>query len=152
MKAAPTLDGRIRLDLEDALDLAVLRAIIADARGRDDELASQLAADTHPDLAGDWADFVLPDLQDSFNSQLETIAGALSDVTPGDALFIGRDDAGAWFGGLNQARLALEARFGLSGREDRSLEGATRSASIRNHFYQMLQGMLLHFLMTGGSA
>ena len=48
MKAAPTLDGRIRIDVEDALDLAVLRAVVADAHSRDDDLASRLAAGTDP--------------------------------------------------------------------------------------------------------
>jgi hypothetical protein len=147
MKAAPTLDGRIRLDLEDAIDLAVLRAIIADAHGRGDDLAARLAACSEPELAEDWADFVLPDLRASFNSQLETIAAALSEVTPGDTLFIARGDAEAWFGGLNQARLALEARFGLSRDGDVARTGPARSAAIRARFYQMLQGMLLHFLM-----
>ena len=149
MKAAPTLDGRIRLDLEDAIDLAVLRAIIADACGRDDDLASELAAETLPELSADWGDFVLPDLRSAFHAQLETIAAALSEVTPGDALFIGRGEAEAWFGGINQARLALEARFGLSRDEDAERTGPARSAEIRARFYQMLQGMLLHFLMTG---
>lgn len=151
MKAAPTLDGRIRIDLEDAIDLAVLRAIVADAHGRDGDLATHLADGIDPALSEDWADYVLPELQASFNGQLETIAGALSGVTPGDTLFIGRDDAEAWFGGLNQARLALEGRFGLSGTDTPLLEGEARSAGIRAHFYQMLQGMLLHFLMSGGN-
>lgn len=148
MKAAPTLDGRIRLDLEDAIDLAVLRAIIADARGRDDDLAGRLAAGMDAGVADDWADYVLPELRESFDGQLAAIATALSEVAPGGALFITRDDAEAWFGGLNQARLALEARFGLAAADEGSLKGEARSAGIRSHFYQMLQGLLLHFLMS----
>ncbi len=151
MKAAPTLDGRIRIDLEDAMDLVVLRAIIADAHARDDDLASRLSAGTDPDLAEDWDDYVLPELRVSFNSQLETIVGALAEVTPGDTLFIGREDAEAWFGGLNQARLALEDRYGLAGADEDAQDGEMKSAGIRSHFYQMLQGMLLHFLMSGGN-
>lgn len=152
MKAAPTLDGRIRIDLEDAMDLAVLRAIVADAHSRDDDLASRLSAGIEPDLAEDWDDYVLPELRGSFNSQLETIVTALGEVTPGDTLFIGKEDAEAWFGALNQARLALEDRYGLAAKEGEELEPESKSAGIRSHFYQMLQGMLLHFLMSGGEA
>lgn len=149
MKAAPTLDGRIRIDIEDALDLAVLRAIVADAHSRDDDLASHLAAGIDPDLAEDWDDYVLPELRGSFNAQLETIVGALGKVTPGETFFIGHDDAEAWFGGLNQARLALEGRYHLSENKGIGEDDEVKSAGIRSHFYQMLQGMLLHFLMGG---
>lgn len=148
MKAAPTLDGRIRIDLEDAIDLAVLRAIVGDARGRDDDLASQVSAGTEPELAEDWEDFVLPDLRATFDAQLETVVRALREVAPGDTVFIGGDEAEAWFGALNQARLALEERFGLSRQKEEELLGTLRPVAIRAHFYQMLQGMLLHFLMT----
>lgn len=148
MRAAPTLDGRIRLDLQDALDLAILRSIIADARGREGDLAGHLAAGTETELAGDWADYVLPDLREAFETQLATIAGALAEVTPGDTLFIGRDDAEAWFGGLNQARLALEDRYRLAQSEGGEREGEAHAAGVRSHFYMMLQGLLLHFLMT----
>lgn len=149
MKAAPTLDGRIRIDVEDALDLAVLRAVVADAHSRDDDLASRLAAGTDPDLAEDWDDYVLPELRGSFNTQLETIVEALGGVTPGETFFIGRGDAEAWFGGLNQARLALEDRYQLAANEGAEPDAEVKSAGIRSHFYQMLQGMLLHFLMGG---
>ena len=149
MKAAPTLDGRIRIDIEDALDLAVLRAIVADAHSREDDLASRVSAGTDPDLAEDWDDYVLPELRSSFNSQLETIVDALGELAPGDTLFIERDHAEAWFGGLNQARLALEDRYGLAAREGVEPDAETKSAGIRSHFYQMLQGMLFHFLMGG---
>ncbi len=42
MKAAPTLDGRVRIDPERPLDLIVLRAIVSDAQRSSDDLVARL--------------------------------------------------------------------------------------------------------------
>ncbi|BCX47896.1 hypothetical protein HAHE_18040 [Haloferula helveola] len=147
MKAAPTLDGRIRVDLETDLDLLVLRSIIADAQGGGSDLATRLSGKMDASLADDWSDFVLPELRGEFNAQLEVIAKALGPLEPGQPLFIERPDAELWYGGLNQARLSLEARFGFGNEELEAMPPDKRSARIRSHFYQVLQGLLLDFLM-----
>jgi hypothetical protein len=147
MKAAPTLDGRIRIDVEDALDLLVLRSIVADA-GRDDDLADELAAAMDSEVRDDWDDYVLPDLRLQFQQQLRTVLDALGEVYPGGTLFIDSGHAADWFGALNQARLTLEDRFDLSAFEDEDPpEKEARSAKVRSRFYQMLQGLLLGFIL-----
>lgn len=149
MRVAPTLDGRIRIDLETELDLLVLRAIRDDAEASD---ADGRLREAMGDGAGaDWEEFVMPELKSVFERQLDAIELELRDAKPGSgqAVFIAREDAEAWYGGLNQARLALEARHRLSEVEPDGIEGARRSAWFRSQFYLQLQSLLLEFLMRG---
>ncbi|MFM2242704.1 MAG: hypothetical protein RLZ97_1559, partial [Verrucomicrobiota bacterium] len=47
----------------------------------------------------------------------------------------------------NQARLALEDRYQLSVKPPGPATAERRTALIRSNFYQVIQGMLLGFLM-----
>lgn len=148
MKVAPTLDGRIRIDVESQLDLLVLRSIRTDAEtGNPEERLREVMA--RSEAREDWEEFVLPDLLSSFEKQLEQVDLSLRDAVPGGAapVFIEREVGESWFGGLNQARLVLEERYGLAEAEPEELEPAARSAWYRSQFYLQLQGMILRFLM-----
>jgi len=150
MKAAPTLDGRIRIDLESELDRMVLRAIPQDARLDGWDAIERLREPVDDGQRGeDWEDFVRPELENTFEGQLATIAAALAELENGEPLFIVRDQAEAWFGGLNQARLALEARYRLTEADPTEIGAEERSAWFRSHFYLQLQGLILEFLMKG---
>lgn len=150
MKAAPTLDGRIRIDIESKLDRMIMQSICHDARAVDVDLAERLG-DYLGDEAStsDWEEFVLPDLKQGFNEQLdyiERVLMALDPETP-EPVFIVKEDAETWYGALNQARLALEDRYQFDGEDPEEMSPGRRTAWFRNQFYQMLQGMLLECLM-----
>jgi hypothetical protein len=151
MKVGPTLQGGLRIDVENALDWMVLRCIPYDARGGDANLADRLSAPMAADEGiEDWREFVMPELQDGFNSQLETIERALvgsgGDDQPGQ-LFIVKEDAELWYGGLNQARLALEERYGFSDEDPATMTPGQRSAWFRSQFYLHVQSVLLDHVM-----
>ncbi|MBK1827916.1 DUF2017 family protein [Haloferula rosea] len=148
MKAAPTLDGRVRIDPESELDLIVLRSIIPDAQGNGEALAARLGTGMDPSASEDWEDFVKPDLEEQFNQQVLTVAGVLAEAKPGVPLFIGKEDSDSWYGALNQARLALHDQHGFDDEEELEEMSEERAAArIRSHFYQVLQGLLLDVLM-----
>lgn len=146
MKAAPTLDGRVRIDPESELDLAILRALLSDAQGAVGDLVASFGEGMHSEVADDWREFVQPDLADQFNRQLVDVAEDLANARPGEALFIGPDRIDAWYGSLNQARLALEEEHEFSDEDLESMDPERASARIRFHFYGMLQELMLEIL------
>lgn len=151
MKVAPVLKGGLRIDVESPLDWMVLRCIARDARLGGLDLAERVAAPMATDEgAEDWQDFVLPDLRDAFNSQLAAIEAAIdsagSDDQPGK-VFISKEDAELWYGGLNQARLALEERYDLSNAALPEMTPGKRSAWFRSQFYLHVQSLLLDHVM-----
>ena len=147
MKAAPTLDGRLRIDVETELDVVVLKSVVGDAAPETGSLAEKLADGMAAEVDADWREFVLPDLRELYGAQVATVARALADLSPGTAIFVARDEAESWYGAFNQARLALEERYRLSHKDGAPITPERRTAVIRSHFYQVIQGMLLEFLM-----
>lgn len=150
MKIVPTPDGQIRIDIESPADLEVLSAIAQDAYSASDGLADRLAGKMAADeLTEDWNEFVLPDLSEQFNAQLARIGKALKSFDPASPkpLYIEREAAEDWYGGLNQARLALEHRYHFAEQKPEGMEPKKHSAWFRNEFYGMLQWQLMEFLM-----
>jgi len=151
MKVAPVLKGGLRIDAESPLDWMVLRCITHDARGGGLDLADRVAAAMEADEgAEDWRDFVLPDLREGFNAQLAAIDAAVGAAGVGDeagSLFIAPEDAELWYGGLNQARLALEERYQLSEADLPEMTPGRRSAWFRSQFYLHVQSLLLDHVM-----
>ena len=150
MKVGPTLQGGLRIDVESPLDWMVLRCISYDARGNldlADRVSAPMAADEGLE---DWREYVLPDLRDSFNAQLETIEGAVALAGDGEGpteIHIAREDAELWYGALNQARLALEERYGFSHEDPEGMTPGKRSAWFRSQFYLQVQSVLLDYVM-----
>jgi hypothetical protein len=151
MKVAPTLKGGLRIDVETPVDWMVLRCIPHDARAGGLDLADRVAAPMAADeSAEDWQDFVLPDLREGFNAQLAAIEAAIeaagTEDQPGE-VFILKEDAELWYGGLNQARLALEERYDLSHAALPEMTPGKRSAWFRSQFYLHVQSLLLDHVM-----
>jgi len=156
VNVGPTLDGGLRIDADDAADWAVLRCIALDARGLPVDLATRLGRLIRDEPEpGDWEEFVVPELRAQFDGQLELIGRAIEsalgdDPEEGGSILIGPADAEAWYGALNQARLALEAMHHLggsaAGEPDRS-DAERRSAFFRSQFYFAIQELLLQFVM-----
>ena len=156
MKVAPTLGGGLKVEAEVPGDWDVLRCIVLDARGGDEDLADRLVRRMEePELEDDWGEFVVPDLQEQFDAQIseieQVIEGAAEEAGEGaGAIFIGRDDIFLWFSALNQARLGLEERYGFGPVTDPDLEAmnpARRSGFLRGRFYTAVQGIMLDHLM-----
>lgn len=151
MKVAPVLKGGLRIDVESPMDWMVLRCIPYDARGGGLDLADRVSAPMSGDEGiEDWRDYVLPDLRDGFNAQLAAIEAAVEaagdEEQPGE-IFILKEDAELWYGGLNQARLALEERYDLSNAILAEMTPGKRSAWFRSQFYLHVQSLLLTHVM-----
>lgn len=152
MKAAPTLDGRIRIDIESKLDWMIMQAIPYDARAAGVDLADRLGDALEDDASvPDWEEFVLPELRQGFNRQLEYIEGVLAslDEEKTEPVFIVKEDAEYWYGGLNQARLALEERYHFLDEDPEEMTPGKRTAWFRSQFYLTLQSLLLDYVMLG---
>jgi hypothetical protein len=151
MKVGPTLQGGLRIDVETPLDWMVLRCISYDARGGGIDLADRVASPMGKDEQfTDWQEFVLPDLRDGFNAQLDAIEGTLALAGDGEEpteIHISREQADLWYGGLNQARLALEERYGFSTENPEGMTPGKRSAWFRSQFYLHVQSVLLDHVM-----
>lgn len=156
MKIMPTLQGGLRIDAEDEGDWKLLQYITHDAVSCDENLAGRLGnliADEV--LADDWREFIIPDLDAAFHSDLSHVAAAISAARvdcgggPGP-LWITSDEALHWYSSLNQARLALEEihRFGPSeGLDPAALPPQSRHAFLRSQFYCAIQSLLLDHVM-----
>ena len=151
MKVGPTLQGGLRIDVETPLVWMVLRCISYDARGGGIDLAERVASPMGKDEDfADWQEFVLPELRDDFNAQLDAIEGALALAGDGEdpaEIHITRENADLWYGGLNQARLALEERYGFSTENPEGMTPGKRSAWFRSQFYLHVQSVLLDHVM-----
>lgn len=156
MKAIPTLNRGLRLEIHEPDDWKLLGRLLLDARDPGFDLAEDLAGRMHNEtIAEDWSDFVVPDLRETFESAVTRVARAIEDAHrahkggPGQ-MTIPREAGGDWYGTLNQARLALEARhsFGADGiaNSAAALTGyppEKRAAFLRDRFYGALQCVIL---------
>jgi hypothetical protein len=156
MKIIPTLEGGLRIDAEDEGDWKLLIGITADALACGKGLAQRLGdLVTDPDVAPDWQEYIVPDLEEAFHSDLvhiNTVIASARIESGGESgpLWITPDDAQRWYCALNQARLALEEihRFGPSDHLDPlSLPQASRQAFLRSQFYCAIQSLLLAYVM-----
>ena len=106
MKLELMVNGGLRIEPESDLEWDVLRCIGYDAVTHD--LARQLG-DGFDEPAGDWQEFVLPELEDTFSGQLQIVREAIEQAAKDDGhLDLLPEDADDWYGALNQARLAIE--------------------------------------------
>jgi hypothetical protein len=125
----------------------VLEMICTDV-GRPAHLAESLAG--LMDDESDWEEFVVPDLEQNFNVQCKFVQMTIEAAREhnAQAIFIKKHEAEKWYGAINQARLSLEARYGLGAIEDfEDAPEELNSAHFRDRFYQTLQGILLEYVM-----
>ncbi|MBB5352917.1 hypothetical protein HNR46_003166 [Haloferula luteola] len=147
MKIAPTLDGRVRVDLENEKDIWALISIVVDAGGAMGPLSDQVAGGMGAEFAEDWREWVVPDLADQFRAQLSEVAGTMEGKAPGDSFFIAREQAELWYGALNQARRALHAQRSSSPEDTEPDDSEVRRARILGSFYDRLQILVFETLM-----
>ena len=156
MKIIPTLEGGLMIDADDPGDWQLLKGITTDAVASDEKLARRLGnliADD--DLALDWKEYVVPDLEAGFSADVLYVATSITAARvdsgggPGP-LWITRDDAFQWYSALNQARLALEERFHFGPSQvidPGELPPLRRAAFLRSQFYCAIQSLLLEHVL-----
>jgi hypothetical protein len=155
MNVMPTLEGGLRIDAENPIDWELLLAVLQDAKSCESDLAARLAGMMPPEETPEWEELVVPDLRENFDSQLDLVARTVSEARQSacegtGSLWIHRADGAAWYGALNQARLALEERFQFGPAvnvDPKAWTVAKRAAFHRSRFYQTIQGLLLEFVM-----
>lgn len=148
MTITPTLSGGLKLIPEEEQDWEVLLKIAYDGEGRLGEHFASLMND-----GAMWEEIVVPELEAEFSGQREMVLRAVQEArgSEGGELVIEREDAAAWYGAFNQARLVLEQRHRFGSSELIKVEaiedGAMRSAYFRNEFYGAVQSLLLEYVM-----
>jgi hypothetical protein len=159
MRLMPTLEGGMRIEIETPTDWLVLEQIAPDALdGGNDRLPQRLGA--LMDEQSDWEEVVIPELKSFFSGQISCVVEGVKRGQEGVELgkeeasgevFITKEDAENWYGALNQARLALEARYKFGESEEiedlEDFDDDKRSAFVRNRFYNALQGVLLEYVI-----
>lgn len=108
------------------------------------------------DFDNDWKEFVEPDLKDMFATSIEVIEQDIAEFPPArpaadhHTLHLPIKNLEAWIHGLNQARLALAARYGFTEKE---MDGPFPDggdmkalALFQVHFYGWLQECFLRVL------
>lgn len=138
----------------------LIRQIPASA-GTDDSAAAQHRIFSEPateaEICGEWKLYVEPELRSLFQSSLQTVAEDLQQLNGKEksvrncTLRIPTEHADAWLNGLNQARLAIAARYNFTDAElsdhYRSPIGSRRDLSLfQVNFYGFLQEFLLREL------
>ena len=116
------------------------------ARGR---IFSAPTAGADPQADREWSEEVEPEMRELFNSHVEVVAAdlaAIIQVGKKSTLGIPEGHARAWIHTLNQARLALGARHGVTDDDTagrRQPRGPKAFAIMQIDFYGMLLSMLL---------
>lgn len=147
MTVLPTLEGGLSIQPESDADWAVLEMISVDM-GRPGHLAESLAGLMDED--SEWEEWVVPDLQETFNEQVAYVAVAVQHARDQSVqtVAITPKDAELWYGAVNQARLALQARYKLDAID--SLDGMPDEliqVYFRDRFYTALLSFLLEWVM-----
>lgn len=116
------------------------------------------SAGLEPELDDDWQQYVLPDLRQIFQSALEVVEADLETLQSMDAvpdlmrIEIPLTHLDAWIHSLNQARLALSARYCFDAQAiDEPFPGGNDQRAIallQVHIYGMLMEWFLHELDT----
>ena len=113
----------------------------------------------------DWSDHVLPDLQNEFAQQLDTVNLDLKAATQSESedaegpvfsFVIPFNHADHWFGALNQARLVMQERYRFPENETeetmtRFLTEETIKPYLIDQFYTQMQAMLLDLMLDPGA-
>jgi hypothetical protein len=146
----------LRIDIEDDGDWKVLMGITHDALSCDESLGRRMGnLITDDEVAPDWEEYIIPDLEETFQGELSHVATAVAAARVecgGGAglLWITPGDAAQWYGALNQARLALEEihHFGPGEKiNSAALQPNSRNAFLRSQFYCAVQSLLLEYVM-----
>jgi hypothetical protein len=138
----------------DPLIVELLGGLIANSATEDDaahrRIFSTPTGGKDKEADSDWREFVEPGLRELFKTHTDIVAADLAAIRKKKGvvtLQIPADNARAWIHTLNQARLALGARHGVTDDDTagrRKMHGEEKAFAIMQiDFYGMLLGMFL---------
>jgi len=144
----------------DSICCELLRQVVASAQVDDSAAARERIYSSptdgrEPEFDQDWKNYVEPDLRDMFRSSQEIVQTSLENFPPDKtaesySLRIPMKHLEAWIHVLNQARLALSARYNFTERDMEDpipIEGNQRALALfQVHFYGFLQECFLRQL------
>ena len=144
--------GWVFADME-PLIVELLRGLPACADPDDEasrkRIFSTPTAGDDPQADREWREEVEPELRELFQTHVDAVAADLAAIQQkGDTFTLGipAENSRAWIHTLNQARLALGARHGVTDEDTagkRRHRGAKAFAIMQIDFYAMLLSMLL---------
>ncbi len=128
--------------------------VSADPYDSDSATERLYSSPTHgaePGFDQEWKEYVEPELRDYFNSALDVVREDLADFPSGDTdgyytLLVPVKNLESWIHALNQARLALGARYNVTEEDMDEIPtgGNERALAIfQIHFYGYLQERFL---------
>lgn len=147
-------DGALVFGQLDEFWSELLRRLPESAEPRDEPARKRLfgppTGGKDPDADAEWQEMVEPELRELFQSHLDVVTADLGHLKLVDGegmLRIPAEHIRAWIHTLNQARLAIGARNGVT---DEDMEGR-RAFDTQEKGFAMLQievyGMILGFLL-----
>jgi len=147
MQLGPTIDGRVKIVINDENDFAFFAELLQDAMGEDDTqpLVDQLARKGADE---DWEEFVKPDLVEQFHQEKLKVGEVLAKLQNEEEteIFIGPENAQDWYSTLNQARLHLENIHKVSEMPDDGLssyEPHEIQVKMKYDLYTQIQSVIL---------
>jgi len=150
MKAFPIPHGAIRIEVEDADDWRLLTRLLVDARDPTYDPAAYVTGRMmDEEVAEDWQEFVGPDLREQFDQSLVRVSSSIEEACKAHeggkgGVDITLDRCQDWYGVLNRARLALEARHQLAAnRGTAPAAPEAYAARLRDRLYCALQSLIL---------
>lgn len=152
MNLTTTDDGGFQLHLDHPSEWLMVMAILHDANAPGFDLATAVGAPMKAtDGWDDWSEWVLPDLREGFEQHLLTVAAAIEAARKGGinkrgVVVVPKAQLFDWYAALNQARLAMEAKYQFGSKPPRETgDGATErgAAYFRSQFYSFLQSYML---------
>lgn len=101
-----------------------------------------------PGMSKEWAEYVQPELREIFESSTSTVEEDLDQFSEGGKIVIPEDHIDSWLNALNQARIALAARFEISEADIEHQISHTPNterelALFQIHFYGFLQEFII---------
>ncbi|QQL43699.1 DUF2017 family protein [Sulfuriroseicoccus oceanibius] len=164
--------GLVLADLDEG-SLPILEALPKFARGEGSELflnpsvvrGNEAVTEEGKEMNEDWAEFVAPDLQTLFDEQLQRVEADMEAAEPSVGVpgavdvVIAPSHLEAWFGALNQARLAMNEEFDCEAIEEPEahdpnvVEKLTDEQHFAMHhfmFYRFLQEMVMQAMRVSG--
>jgi Domain of unknown function (DUF2017) len=160
-------NGRLEVSEIDPFLAELLRQIPASANpesvpAAEQRLYSAPAGPDEKEFCAEWKIYVEPELRRLFQSATETVASDLKQLAEKDKPFangrlcIPQEHSDAWLNALNQARLAIAAKYDFTEAElcdqYRSPIGSRRDLSLfQVNFYGFLQEFILREMDCGNS-
>jgi len=147
MTILPTLEGGLSIQPESDADWSVLEMIAVDM-GRPGHLAESLG--DLMDKESEWEEWVVPDLVEAFDAQNHYVVAAIQKARRQSPLTVTQKNVELWYGAVNQARLALQARYQLDALESLDdIPEEMTEAYFRDRFYTSLLSLFLEYVMLG---